>query len=208
VANIPSDGVRTLEPLSGLPPRPLVLIADSHDDSRTMLAILLGAAGYATAECDGGDGSVAHVRRLAPDVLLLSTASHGDSLGIVEAVRQDESTSRTRVVLITGHGDPDFRQRALIAGCEACLLKPVDIDQLVGELSRLTHGKPRARVTSAALRATSADARRLVEDCCTSIDSAKVALERARVVSARAAKQVERAKVFLERVAGQGPQRR
>ena len=180
--------------------RSLVLIADSHDDSRGMLAILLEAAGYETAECDGGAVSISRARELRPDVVLLSTNSRGGSLGILSALQQADGGSRTRVVVITGHADPEFRQRALMAGCEACLLKPVDVDQLMRELSRLT-GRPKISGMSSRLpRESSADALKMVQECCNSIDSARAALERARTVSARAAKQVERASHFLERV--------
>ena len=186
-----------------VPQRSLVLIADSHDDSRSMLAILLKAAGYETAECDGGDAAISRARELRPDVVLLSTNSWGDSLGILSALRGD-GAGRTRVVVITGHADPAFRQRALMAGCGACLLKPVDVDQLIRELERLTDRRAVSGVSSELVRNSSADARKMVEECCNSIDSARAALERARTVSARAARQVQRANRFLARVGHRG----
>jgi CheY-like chemotaxis protein len=186
------------------PQRSLVLIADSHDDSRGMLAILLKAAGYDTAECDGGGAAISSARELRPDVVLLSTNSWGDSLGIVSALQGGDGASRSRVVVITGHADPAFRQRALMAGCEACLLKPVDVDELIRELSRLTDRPPVFSAPSRLARNSSADARKVVEECCNSIDSAKAALEQARAVSARASKQIERANRFLARVGHRG----
>jgi CheY-like chemotaxis protein len=185
--------------------RPLVLIADSHDDSRAMLALLLDAAGYRTAECDGGDGTISHVERLSPDVLLLSTSSRGDTIEIARALRDGEGRSRTQVILLTGHADPEHRARALEAGCSACLLKPVDLNQLVGEISRVnataTDTREEPEMNEDRMH-TSADARALVRDCSNSIESAKAALEHARVVSARAEKQVERANRLLERLNG------
>jgi len=165
-----------------------------------MLAILLGAAGFDIAECDGGDGAIGHVQRLTPDVLLLSTSTRGDSIGIARSLRDGDGTSRIPIVLLTGHGDPAFRQHALEVGCEACLLKPVDVDQLITELSRLTADASSREVFPGMPRQTSADAQRFVRECSNSIDSAKVALERARMVSARAQKQVERANMFLTRI--------
>ena len=165
-----------------------------------MLALLLDAAGYDTAECDGGEASIAHVQRLTPDVMLLSTTSWGDTLKVARTIRDSDSTRSTQVILLTGHGDPEYRRRAFEAGCKACLLKPVDINQLVTEISRLTAG---VRASSSSLinrRHASADARQFVQDCCNSIESAKAALDHARNVSARAEKQVERANLFLLRV--------
>jgi CheY-like chemotaxis protein len=179
--------------------RPLVLIAEPNDDARGMLGVLLDAAGYDTAECDGGETSIAHAQRLSPDVMLLSTTSWGDTLEVARTLRDGESTRSTRIILLTGHGDPDYRRRAFEAGCKACLLKPVDVNQLVSEISRLTAGTPSFSVP-VERRGTSADARQFVQDCCNSIESAKAALDHARIVSARAQQQVERANRFLLRV--------
>jgi CheY-like chemotaxis protein len=180
--------------------RPLVLIGEPNDDARAMLALLLDTAGYDTAECDGGDGAIAHVQRLTPDVVLLSTTSSGDTLKTVRTIRERESTQSTHVILLTGHGDPDYRSRAFEAGCKACLLKPVDVDQLLSEISRVTAAAPQSSLPPRLRRHASADARRFVQDCCNSIESAKAALDHARMVSARAQQQVERANLFLLRV--------
>jgi len=81
-------------------------------------------------------------------------------------------------------------------------MKPIDVDQLVGHISQLTAQMTRGGDTEGDEMPTSADARRLVRDCCNSIETAKAALEHARVVSARAEKQVERANRFLTRIGG------
>ena len=186
--------------MSGLRRRPLVLIGEPNDDARGMLALLLDAAGYDTAECDGGEGSIAHVQRLTPDVMLLSTTSSGDTLKIARTIHEGESTRSTHVILLTGHGDPDYRSRAFEAGCKACLLKPVDVNQLLSEISRVTGAAPQSSPVRLR-RHASADARRFVQDCSSSIESARAALVQARTVSARAQQQVERANQILRRVA-------
>src|SRR5687768_1868229 len=90
--------------------RPLVLIAEPNDDARGMLGVLLDAAGYDTVECDGGEAAVAQAQRLTPDVMLLSTTSWGDTLEVARTLRDGESTRGTRIILLTGHGDPDYRK--------------------------------------------------------------------------------------------------
>jgi CheY-like chemotaxis protein len=182
--------------------RPLVLIAEPNDDARAMLAFLLDAAGYEIAECEGGEASIAHVRRLTPDVMLLSTTSSGDTLTVARTLRDGESTRDTHVILLTGHGDPEYRRRAFAAGCKACLLRPVDVNQLLTEISRVTGAAPISSSVPVHSRVASADAQQFVQACSNSIESARAALDHARVVSARAEKQVERANRFLLRVGG------
>ena len=139
IADATLAGWRTIRALDR---RPLVLIAEPNDDARGMLAVLLDSAGYDTAECEGGEAAIGHVRRLTPDVMVLSTTSWGDTLQVARVLREGDSTRGTQVILLTGHGEPDYSRRAFEAGCQACLLKPVDINQLVSEISRLTAGSP------------------------------------------------------------------
>jgi CheY-like chemotaxis protein len=186
--------------LSGSARRPLVLIGEPNDDARAMLALLLAGAGYDTAECEGGEASIDHARRLTPAVMLLSTTPSGDALTVVRTLRDGELTRDTHLILLTGHGDPEYRRRAFAAGCRACLLKPVDVNQLLAEISRVTGAAPTPSSASVQARGASADAQQIVRECSSSIESAKAALEHARRVSARAQKQVERANQFLQRV--------
>lgn len=67
-----------------------------------------------------------------PDLVLLDlTLPDGDGLTIARVLREKQLVSRPVVVALTGHDDPDIRQRSLDAGCVAMLLKPVPARELM-----------------------------------------------------------------------------
>lgn len=67
-----------------------------------------------------------------PDLVLLDlTLPDGEGLTVARAVSAAESPSRPVVVALTGHDDPETRQRSLDAGCVTVLLKPVPARELM-----------------------------------------------------------------------------
>jgi CheY-like chemotaxis protein len=74
-----------------------------------------------------------------PDVLLLDlTLPDGDGLAVLARLGARGALPRAAVAL-TGHDDPETRERCLAAGCRAVLLKPVparELVRMVGEWAR------------------------------------------------------------------------
>ena len=52
------------------------------------------------------------------------------------AIRAEPSLARTRLVALTGYGQPSDRARALTAGFETHLVKPVEWEAIAGILER------------------------------------------------------------------------
>lgn len=53
---------------------------------------------------------------------------------MASVLRQSADTASARLIAITAHGEPDDRRRALLAGFDIHLTKPVDPKVLLGEL--------------------------------------------------------------------------
>jgi two-component system response regulator AtoC len=70
----------------------------------------------------------------SPSLVLLDlTLPDGDGLALVEPLR---AFGWNRVVALTGHDDPETRQRCIEAGCADVLLKPVPARELVAKVSQ------------------------------------------------------------------------
>jgi response regulator RpfG family c-di-GMP phosphodiesterase len=60
-----------------------------------------------------------------PDLILLDYAMPGiHGVDVCTAIRSDPMMSGTPVIMLTGHGDEDTRQRAILAGANGFLTKP------------------------------------------------------------------------------------
>ena len=106
-----------------------VLVIEDNEDAREMLRNLLHILGHEVHEaCDGASG-IEEARRLRPDAALIDIGLPGiDGYEVARRIRAD--APGTRLVAVTGYGQPEDRERALAAGFDVHLVKPVDPDQL------------------------------------------------------------------------------
>lgn len=105
---------------------PIVLVADDDADARTAMCFRLRLDGYCTvhAECGREVVDAVHIGR--PDVLLLDLdMSDVDGWDVLKALHHDPDVADVRIVVLTGDASEMTEQRALCAGAEAYIVKPV-----------------------------------------------------------------------------------
>ena len=113
-----------------------ILIVDDNPDIRTTLADQLELLGHRVEVAGSGPEGIAQVRRGHPDLALIDINLPGlDGYDVARALR-DDPTIATRLVAMTGYGQPEDRRRALEAGFVAHLVKPIDLDELFRLLSK------------------------------------------------------------------------
>jgi two-component system cell cycle response regulator DivK len=118
-----------------IPSRPLVLIVDDHDDTRELYVTSLAALGFETiaaADCAqaGRQAWESH-----PDIVVTDlTLSGGDGWQLIQDLKREARTRHIPVVLLTGHAEPQLRERADREGCAAFFVKPCLPDELAAEL--------------------------------------------------------------------------
>ncbi|HLM68345.1 MAG TPA: response regulator, partial [Longimicrobium sp.] len=88
-------------------------------------------------------------RELRPGVILMDVAMPGiDGWEATRRLKADPETAHIPVVALTAHAMAEDRQRAVDAGCESYLAKPVEPRKVVEEVERLL-----ARVAATAAEA-------------------------------------------------------
>lgn len=104
-----------------------VLIAEDNADAAGVLALLLQLWGHQVRVAHDGGAALDTARAFRPEVVLLDLGLPGlDGFAVAERVRREEGLRETRLVALTGCADEDSRRRALAAGCDHFLIKPVD----------------------------------------------------------------------------------
>lgn len=112
--------------------KPLVLVAEHHEDTRSMLKELFSMHGVAVAECEDGDTTVATAFRLRPHVILVDGSLPGlNSLAVVRRLRKLAAMHDVRIVFVSDDGRPGDEARARAAGSDDYLLKPVDLNDVL-----------------------------------------------------------------------------
>jgi two-component system, sensor histidine kinase len=127
-APAPADAIT-----AGAARRRRVLVVEDNDDIRETLRMVLGLWGHEVMLAPTGDEGLAMALEERPDFALIDIGLPGMS-GYEVAVRIRERTRQwpaaMKLVAMTGYGQPADRERALSAGFDHHLLKPVDADVL------------------------------------------------------------------------------
>jgi CheY-like chemotaxis protein len=114
-----------------------VLVVEDNADAREMLRILLESDGHAVQTAADGTEGLAALRAFRPDVALVDVGLPGiDGYTLARMAREDAETRAIRLVALTGYGQTEDRARALAAGFDRHVTKPVDpalLEQLVQE---------------------------------------------------------------------------
>ena len=114
-----------------------VVVIEDNDDIRESLASILRRWGHeVAAEADGRAG-LARVLDTKPDVALVDLGLPGlNGYDVARRIRAGTPGGAVRLIAITGYGQPADRERAIEAGFDAHLLKPVAPEVLARELAR------------------------------------------------------------------------
>lgn len=117
-----------------MPVQPTVHVIDDDDSFRDSTVRVLRAAGYTAAAYPSAEDFLARVTP-GPGCLLLDVYMPGLS-GLQLQQELEQREIRLPIIFLTGHGDVPMSVQAMKGGAEDFLLKPVDIDTLLGAIER------------------------------------------------------------------------
>jgi two-component system CheB/CheR fusion protein len=138
------DGGATAQPVRTPDPGPAVrrplkvlVVEDNRDTADSLRLLLTAGPGHEVAVAYSGPEGVEQARRSPPEVVLCDLGLPGLSgFEVARALRADPATAGAFLVCVSGYGQPEDRRRALEAGFNEMLIKPVDYDALVRLLAR------------------------------------------------------------------------
>jgi len=106
-----------------------VLIVDDNADLVEMLSIVVAASGHEVERAHDGAGAIAKALSWRPDVVLLDVGMPDMSgIEVARQLRRHPETLGTRLVALTGWGQPEDRRRTREAGFDHHLTKPAEPD--------------------------------------------------------------------------------
>ncbi|HEY5453493.1 MAG TPA: response regulator [Polyangia bacterium] len=110
--------------------RTRVLVVDDDADAREMLSAVLAQAGYDVDAAADGFAALAHVSRYRPDLVLTDLRMPGmTGVDLLQRIRRVHGD--VPVIIATGLETWDLCTAAEAYGAVTCLIKPIDVEDLV-----------------------------------------------------------------------------
>lgn len=140
-------------PAPGSPLR--VLVVDDSRDAAESFGTLLRILGHEVRVVSDGHAAVAAAIEMHPDIAFVDIGLPGmDGLEVARRLRAMPDLARTRLVALSGYGQDEDRRRALSAGFDEHVVKPIDIGALEEMLGAAgAQGRPADGEAQRALRA-------------------------------------------------------
>ena len=120
---------------------PKILVVEDSPDNMKLFRTVLTLKGHQVTGLPGGEGLLDTIERTTPDLVLMDIQLPGqDGFALLREIRQSPF-SALRVVALTAHAMTGDRERALEAGFDGYITKPIDIRNFPTQVSRALTGE-------------------------------------------------------------------
>lgn len=112
-----------------------ILVIEDNHDNMTLLSDVLGSLDYHVFQALDGETGVAIARREKPDLILMDLSlPRMDGWTATRILKADESLRHIPIIALTAHAMVGDRDRALAAGCDDYISKPINLQLLAVKL--------------------------------------------------------------------------
>jgi CheY-like chemotaxis protein len=113
-----------------------ILVIDDSIDNLYLLQFILESQGYTVGLADSGKEALEKIKGCQPDLILLDVMMpHMDGYEVIHCLREDENLPFIPVFFVTADQYTD-KNKAIAAGANGLIYKPIDIDALLLEVER------------------------------------------------------------------------
>jgi len=118
-----------------------ILLVEDSPDNMKLFRTLLRLRGHQITELWSGEGLLETIEISSPELVLMDIQLPGkDGFALLEEIRQSPYRG-LRVIALTAHAMSGDRERALQAGFDGYITKPIDIRQFPDQIARALAGE-------------------------------------------------------------------
>ncbi|HVU13589.1 MAG TPA: response regulator [Phototrophicaceae bacterium] len=112
-----------------------VLVVEDNMDNMTLITDILHSLGYQVLAAKDGEEGVKTARSDTPDLILMDLSlPRVDGWTATRMIKADPKLVQIPIIALTAHAMTGDRERALEAGCNDYISKPINIRELMSKL--------------------------------------------------------------------------
>ena len=105
-----------------------ILVVDDNQDSRELVIKILKGKGHQLVEAVDGEDALAKVAAELPDLILMDISLPKiDGHEVPRRLKQNNKFASIPVIALTAHAMKGDMEKALAAGCEGYISKPINV---------------------------------------------------------------------------------
>ncbi len=117
---------------------PTVLVVDDQADKVELICRRLSRRGFDVLGAASGAEGIALAHERKPDLIMMDVQMPGmDGHEAASILKKDDSTRAIPIIIVTADAQPVDRERAMAAGADAYMSKPVDFPLLLQTIDQL-----------------------------------------------------------------------
>lgn len=129
-------------------PRKTVLLVEDNEDNLVVYRTILEHVGYQVVEARDGEEGVSRAHSERPDIILMDISiPKMDGWEATVRLKGHEDTAEIPIIALTAHALEEDRAKAMRAGCDGYLAKPVEPRRVVQEVEKFI-GPPKGEEES------------------------------------------------------------
>ncbi len=116
-----------------------ILVVEDNADNMTLIVDVLKSMGYEVLQAGNGEEGLATAASARPDLILMDLSlPHMNGWTAATRLKQDADLQHIPVIALTAHAMEGDRERALEAGCDDYITKPINLPELAAKLQEYT----------------------------------------------------------------------
>lgn len=113
-----------------------ILVIEDNEANMYLMEYILGHAGFEVVKAGTGEEGVALAVSEKPDLVLMDIQLPGiDGLEATRRIRASSADHEIRIVALTSFAMTGDREKALAAGCDGYLEKPIDPGKFLEQIN-------------------------------------------------------------------------
>lgn len=123
-----------------------ILLIEDNEQNRYLATFLLEKSGYTVVHAPNGPAGLELARSGSFDLILLDIQIPGmDGYAVARALRDIPVMARVPIIAVTSYAMAGDREKALAAGCNNYIEKPINPETFVDEV--MCHARPQKEVS-------------------------------------------------------------